>query len=40
MYDYHINRAAGPLIPTWLWNMRQDDLNQTWKKHRNGTVTT
>lgn len=40
MYDYHLNRAVGPLIPTWLWNMRQGDLNQTWKEHRNGTVAT
>jgi hypothetical protein len=38
IYDYHINRAAGPLIPTWLWNMCGDDLNETWKEHRNGTV--
>ena len=40
MYDYHLNRAGGALLPTWLWNMRKDDLNQTWKEHRNGTVTT
>ncbi len=40
IYDYHLNRAAGPLLPTWLWNLRKDDLNQTWKEHRNGTVTT
>ena len=36
MYDYHLNRAAGPLIPTWIWRMRRDELNQTWKEHRNG----
>lgn len=40
MYDYLLNRAAGPLIPTWIWNMRKDELNQTWKEHRNGTVAT
>lgn len=36
MYDYHLNRAAGPLLPTWLWKLRNDDLNQSWKEHRNG----
>jgi hypothetical protein len=36
MYDYHLNRAAGPLLPTWLWNMRKDDLNQSWRELRNG----
>jgi len=40
MYDYHLNRAAGPLIPTWIWNMREGELNQTWKEDRNGTVAT
>ena len=39
MYDYHLSRAVGPLIPTWLWNIRQDELNQTWKEHRNETAT-
>jgi hypothetical protein len=40
MYDYHLNRAVGPVIPTWIWKMRRDELNQTWKEHRNGTVAT
>ena len=40
MYDYHLNRAAGPLIPTWIWKLRRDELNQAWQEHRNGTVTT
>lgn len=39
VYDYHLNRAAGPLLPTWLWNLRKDELNQTWQEHRNGPVT-
>ena len=34
MYDYHLDRAAGPLIPTWMWDMREKELNQTWKDHR------
>jgi hypothetical protein len=40
MYDYHLSRAVGPIIPTWIWKIRKDELNQTWKEHRNGTVTT
>jgi hypothetical protein len=38
MYDYYLSRAVGPIIPTWMWEMRQDELNQTWKEHRNGTA--
>lgn len=37
IYDYHLNRAAGPLIPTWIWRMHRDELNQTWKDHRDAT---
>ncbi|MCU1328136.1 MAG: hypothetical protein JWN34_3506 [Bryobacterales bacterium] len=39
MYDYHLSRAAGPLFPNWLWRLRERDLNQTWKEHRNGQRT-
>jgi hypothetical protein len=39
MYDYHLHRAAGPLLPTWLWKMRKDELNQTWQEHRCGAAT-
>jgi hypothetical protein len=37
MYDYHLNRAAGPPIPTWMWKLREGELNRTWKEHRNET---
>lgn len=37
MYDYHLNRAAGPLIPTWMWRLREGELNRTWKELRNGS---
>lgn len=23
-----------PKIPTWIWKLRQEELNQTWKLHR------
>ena len=39
LYDYHLHRAAGPLLPTWLWQMREKELNQTWQEHRCGTAT-
>jgi len=35
MSDYHLSRAAGPIIPTWIWQLREKDLNQTWKELRN-----
>jgi uncharacterized membrane protein len=35
MYDYHLARATGPLIPTWIWNHKKDELNQTWNALRN-----
>jgi hypothetical protein len=37
MYEYHLSRAVGPIIPTWIWKIRKDELNQTWKEHRNET---
>jgi hypothetical protein len=39
MYDHHLNRAAGPLLPTWLWTLRKDGHNQPWKELRNGAGT-
>ncbi len=38
--DYHLSRAVGPIIPTWIWRLRQKNLNQTWKELRNGSVAT
>ena len=38
MYDYHLHRAAGPLLPTWLWKMLKDELNRTWQEHRCGAA--
>jgi formate/nitrite transporter FocA (FNT family) len=37
--DYHLSRAVGPIIPTWIWRLREKNLNQTWKELRNGTET-
>ena len=38
MYDYHLARATGPLIPTWIWNHKKDELNRIWNALRNGTT--
>jgi hypothetical protein len=32
--DYHVSRATGPMIPTWLWSLKRNDLNSVWEKHR------
>lgn len=34
MYEYHVDRATGLIIPTWIWNRRKDELNQIWATHR------
>ena len=30
--EYHLARAAAPLIPTLLWNRKNDALNEAWKE--------
>jgi len=34
MYDYHVDRATGLIIPTWIWKHRKDELNHIWATHR------
>lgn len=34
MYEYHVDRANGLIIPTWIWKHRKDELNQIWTTHR------
>ncbi|KPV54312.1 hypothetical protein SE17_04550 [Kouleothrix aurantiaca] len=31
-HDYQLARAAAPLLPTWLWKLMQNELNQLWKE--------
>jgi hypothetical protein len=31
-YEYQISRASSPLLPEWLWKLKQDDLNDAWKR--------
>jgi hypothetical protein len=30
-YEYQIGRASSPLLPDWLWKLKQDDLNDAWR---------
>jgi hypothetical protein len=32
--EYHLARAAAPLIPTWVWKQRAPVLNELWKSYR------
>lgn len=34
-HDYQIARASLPLIPEWVWKVKQDEINDLWKKLRN-----
>lgn len=32
VHDYHIARAGSPLLPEWLWKMKQKELNELWDR--------
>lgn len=31
LHDYHIARVKGPMIPNFIWNKMEPDLNRRWK---------
>ncbi len=31
--DYHLARAAAPLIPNWTWRLREKKLNALWRDY-------
>lgn len=31
-YEYQIARASSPLLPEWLWKLKQDALNDGWRR--------
>jgi hypothetical protein len=33
--DYHLAREASPMMPTWIWKLRQKRLNALWKSYVN-----
>jgi hypothetical protein len=34
MHEYQLARASAPLIPSWIYNLMQDDLNEMWETYR------
>ena len=34
MNEYHVARAIGPIIPTWIWKLWRNELNATWARYR------
>lgn len=32
--EYQVARAGAPLIPTWMWRAKRDDLNRQWALHK------
>lgn len=34
MNEYHIARNSAPLIPSWFWKLKRDNLNEAWKQRR------
>lgn len=32
--DYQLARAAAPVIPTWMWKLRERKLNELWRNYR------
>jgi hypothetical protein len=33
--EYQLARASAPLLPTWMWKLRQRRLNQLWQHYHN-----
>ena len=36
LHDYQIDRATSPLLPSWLWQMVQNELNALWNARMAG----
>lgn len=32
-HDYQIKRSKSPLIPSWVWKLREKNMNKLWKRH-------
>lgn len=35
--DYHLAREASPILPTWIWKLREKKLNALWKCYANNS---
>lgn len=33
-YEYHLSRAAAPLVPEWYWKLKRKELNEMWAARR------
>lgn len=38
LHEYQVARASAPLVPDFIWKLRQDTLNDLWKRYRCQTV--
>jgi hypothetical protein len=34
MSEYHVARATAPVIPTWIWKAKREELNRLWNELR------
>lgn len=34
LHDYQIIRAKAPMLPSWLWQRMENELNRLWKQHQ------
>jgi hypothetical protein len=34
MSEYHVARATAPVMPTWMWKLKRDELNKLWSELR------
>lgn len=37
VHEYQLARAVAPLIPTWIWKLKRDDLNEMWAAYRSNS---
>lgn len=34
LHEYQIARALAPMLPSWLWHRRQNQLNELWEQYQ------
>lgn len=40
LHDYQIIRAKAPMLPNWLWQQMEQELNELWQQHQRARDTT
>jgi hypothetical protein len=38
-HEYQLARMIAPLIPSWIWKRKRDDLNELWATYRTRSQT-